>query len=67
MPTKAGLGTDMPALHPDRTEVVEHQRGAFLACGPIRPDVAVVHVHEADVPRQLPGAARSSSGWTPSW
>jgi len=49
VPTKAGLGTDMPALHPDRTEVIEHPRGTFLACGPIRPDVAVVHVHEADV------------------
>lgn len=49
VPTKAGLGTDMPALHPERTEVVEHERGTFLACGPIRPDVAVVHVHEADV------------------
>jgi glutaconate CoA-transferase subunit A len=48
IPTKAGLGTDMPALHPDRTEVVEHPRGTYLACGPIRPDVAVVHVHEAD-------------------
>jgi glutaconate CoA-transferase subunit A len=48
VPTKAGLGTDMPALHPERTEVVEHRRGTFLACGPIRPDVGVVHVHEAD-------------------
>jgi glutaconate CoA-transferase subunit A len=48
VPTKAGLGTDMPALHPGRTEVVAHERGTFLACGPIRPDVAVVHVHEAD-------------------
>jgi glutaconate CoA-transferase subunit A len=48
MPTKAGLGTDMPALHPELTQVVEHERGTFLACGPIRPDVAVVHVHEAD-------------------
>jgi glutaconate CoA-transferase subunit A len=48
MPTKAGLGTDMPALHPDTTEVVEHRRGTYLACGPIRPDVGVVHVHEAD-------------------
>jgi glutaconate CoA-transferase, subunit A len=48
VPTKAGLGTDMPGLHPDRTWVVEDERGTFLACGPIRPDVAVVHVHEAD-------------------
>jgi glutaconate CoA-transferase subunit A len=49
MPTKAGLGTDMPALHPEATAVVQHERGTYLACGPIRPDVAVVHVHEADV------------------
>ena len=48
VPTRAGLGTDMPALHPDRTRVVEDPAGAFLACGPIRPDVAVVHAHEAD-------------------
>jgi glutaconate CoA-transferase subunit A len=48
MPTRAGLGTDMPAIHPTATEVVEHERGTYLACGPIRPDVAVVHVHEAD-------------------
>lgn len=48
MPTKAGLGTDMPGLHSDATEVVEHRRGTYLACGPIRPDVGVVHVHEAD-------------------
>jgi glutaconate CoA-transferase, subunit A len=48
VPTKAGLGTDMPALHPDRTWTVEDPAGPFLACGPIRPDVAVVHAHEAD-------------------
>jgi glutaconate CoA-transferase subunit A len=48
VPTKAGLGTDMPALHPDRTWIVEDPGGPFLACGPIRPDVAVVHAHEAD-------------------
>jgi glutaconate CoA-transferase, subunit A len=48
MPTKAGVGTDMPGIHPGATQVVEHERGTFLACGPIRPDVAVVHVHEAD-------------------
>jgi glutaconate CoA-transferase, subunit A len=50
MPTKAGLGTDMPALHPDRTwEMVDEGSGErFLACAALRPDVAVVHVHEAD-------------------
>ncbi len=50
MPTKAGLGTDMPALHPERTwEMVDERSGQrFLACAALKPDVAVVHVHEAD-------------------
>ena len=50
MPTRAGLGTDMPALHPDRTwEMVDERSGQrFLACAALQPDVAVIHVHEAD-------------------
>jgi glutaconate CoA-transferase subunit A len=50
MPTRAGLGTDMLALHPDRTwEVVDDRSGQrFVACAALKPDVAVVHVHEAD-------------------
>jgi len=50
MPTRTGLGTDMPALHPDRTwEMMDERSGQrFLACGALKPDVAVVHVHEAD-------------------
>lgn len=50
MPTRCGLGTDMPALHPDRTwEVTDERTGQrFLACAAVKPDVAVVHVHEAD-------------------
>jgi glutaconate CoA-transferase subunit A len=50
MPTRAGLGTDMPALHPDRTwEMVDERSGRpFLACAALAPDIAVVHVHEAD-------------------
>jgi glutaconate CoA-transferase subunit A len=50
MPTRAGLGTDMPALHPERTwEMVDERSGRrFLACAALEPDVAVVHVHEAD-------------------
>lgn len=50
MPTRSGLGTDMPALHPDRTwEVADERTGRrFIACAALRPDVAVVHVHEAD-------------------
>jgi glutaconate CoA-transferase subunit A len=50
MPTRAGLGTDMPALHPDRTwEAVDERSGRrYLACAALQPDVAVIHVHEAD-------------------
>ncbi len=50
MPTRAGLGTDMPALHPDRTwEMVDERSGKrFLACAALKPEVAVIHVHEAD-------------------
>jgi glutaconate CoA-transferase, subunit A len=50
MPTRAGLGTDMLALHPHRTwEVVDDRSGQrFGACAALKPDVAVVHVHEAD-------------------
>lgn len=50
MPTRAGLGTDMPGLHPDRTwEVVDERSGQrFLACAALQPEVAVIHVHEAD-------------------
>ncbi len=50
MPTRSGLGTDMVALHPDRTwEMVDDRSGQrFLACAAVKPDVAVVHVHEAD-------------------
>ena len=50
MPTRAGLGTDMPALHPDTTwEMVDERSGQrFLACAALEPDVAVIHVHEAD-------------------
>ncbi|MHB1468925.1 MAG: CoA transferase subunit A [Solirubrobacteraceae bacterium] len=50
VPTRAGLGTDMPALHPDRTwEAVDERSGKrYLACAAIEPDVAVIHVHEAD-------------------
>lgn len=56
VPTKAGLGTDMPALHPDTTRVqTDPATGeAYLACTPLALDFAVVHVHEAD-PR---GSAR---------
>jgi len=50
VPTKAGLGTDMVALHPDTTRV-EHDPVTgepYIACTPLPVDVAVVHAHEAD-------------------
>lgn len=50
MPTRAGIGTDMPALHPEttrlETDVATGQM--YLACTPLRVDVAVVHAHAAD-------------------
>lgn len=50
MPTRAGLGTDMLALHPERTwEVLDERSGQrFVACAALKPDVAIIHVHEAD-------------------
>jgi glutaconate CoA-transferase subunit A len=51
MPTRAGLGTDIPAHLPERMrEMTDERTGSpFVACFPLAPDVAVVHVHEADV------------------
>lgn len=50
MPTRAGLGTDMPALHPETTRVeTDPATGRlYLACTPLAVDVAVVHAHAAD-------------------
>lgn len=50
MPTRAGLGTDMPALHPDTTRVETDAASGeqYLACTPLPIDVAVVHAHAAD-------------------
>jgi glutaconate CoA-transferase subunit A len=51
MPTRAALGTDLPAHLPHRMrEMTDERTGStFMACFPLVPDVAVVHVHEADV------------------
>jgi glutaconate CoA-transferase subunit A len=51
MPTRAGIGTDMPALHPETTRVeTDVATGiTYLACTPLAVDVAVVHAHAADV------------------
>jgi acyl CoA:acetate/3-ketoacid CoA transferase alpha subunit len=50
MPTRAGLGTSMIGLHPDRTrEVVDEASGMrYVACAALKPDIAVIHAHEAD-------------------
>jgi acyl CoA:acetate/3-ketoacid CoA transferase alpha subunit len=50
MPTRSGLGTEMIGLHPERTrEVLDEQSGMrFVACAALAPDIAVIHVHEAD-------------------
>ncbi|MCY3560832.1 MAG: hypothetical protein OXH20_06635 [bacterium] len=52
MPTVAGLGTDVPALHAGsgtlRIETDTATGRPYVACTPLAVDVAVVHVHEAD-------------------
>ena len=50
MPTKAGLGTDMLALHPETTrEERDATTGeAYVACTPLPIDIAVVHAEAAD-------------------
>ncbi len=52
VPTRAGLGTDVLALHADsgslRQEVDPATGKPYVACTPLAVDVAVVHVHEAD-------------------
>lgn len=51
MPTRSGLGTDTIGRHPERTrEVLDERSGQhYVACAALRPDVAVIHAHEADV------------------
>jgi glutaconate CoA-transferase subunit A len=50
MPTRAGLGTDMPALHPETTRVETDAASGrqYVACTPLAVDVAIVHAHAAD-------------------
>lgn len=50
MPTRAGIGTDMPALHPDTTRLETDVASGkmYLACTPLKVDVAIVHAHAAD-------------------
>lgn len=50
MPTRAAVGTDLPAHLPERMwPMVDERTGIpFTACAPLTPDIAVIHVHEAD-------------------
>lgn len=50
VPTKAGLGTDVLALHPDTTRLEEDPATgeAYVAATPLPIDVAVVHASAAD-------------------
>jgi len=50
IPTKAGLGTDMLALHPDTTrEQVDEATGEqYVACTALPVDIAIVHAEAAD-------------------
>ncbi|MCY3953713.1 MAG: CoA transferase subunit A [bacterium] len=52
VPTVAGLGTDVPALHGAsgalRIETDAVTGRPYVACTPLAVDVAAVHVHEAD-------------------
>lgn len=52
VPTRAGLGTDVLALHAEsgtlRSEVDPVTGRPYVACTPLAVDVAVVQVHEAD-------------------
>ena len=50
IPTKAGLGTDVLALHPDTTRLeTDSATGeAYVACTPLPVDIAIVHAHAAD-------------------
>ena len=50
MPTKAGLGTDILALHPETTRLEKDNVTGepYVACTPLSVDVAVVHAHAAD-------------------
>jgi glutaconate CoA-transferase, subunit A len=49
--TRGMIGTDLPALHPDTIrEIADPFTGEkVLACRELRPDVAVLHAHRADV------------------
>jgi glutaconate CoA-transferase subunit A len=50
MPTKAGLGTDMLALHPETTREQHDPLSGepYVACTPLPVDVAIVHADAAD-------------------
>jgi len=50
IPTKAGLGTDVIGLHPESTRLETDPVSGepYVACTPLRVDIAAVHAHAAD-------------------
>ena len=50
IPTKAGLGTDVIGLHPETTRLEKDSVTGepYVACTPLKVDIAVVHAHAAD-------------------
>lgn len=49
LPTKTGIGTDIPATNPAMREITDPFTGeTWLAVQAIRPDVAIIHAHTAD-------------------
>ena len=50
IPTKAGLGTDIIGLHPEATRLEKDPvtGEAYVACTPLKVDIALVHAHAAD-------------------
>ena len=48
MPTLAGAGTSIETLNPETVQWIDSPWGRVLACRALRPDVSVIHAHEAD-------------------
>jgi len=49
LPTKTGIGTDLPSTNPSMREVKDPFTGeTWIAVQAIRPDVAIIHAHTAD-------------------
>ncbi|WEX07264.1 CoA-transferase [Chelativorans sp. AA-79] len=61
LPTRTGLGTDLPETDPHLTPIEDPYTGeAWLAVQRIVPDVAVIHAHKAD---RLGNVQLDRDGW----